>query len=298
MKKLIFVAATAIFVLAGCSASVAAPVTGTGKNIPVITTFTADPANIAVGGATQVNWRVSNATSVVIDNAIGTVALSGAFTVYPTGNTSYKITATNSAGSSSAVVKITVGNQGGPGDAPASTGTDLPVAPTTSLSSTFYKPMVANFSARPSNIQNGDKSTLSWTVQNADTVTIDRGIGRVSVSGAMNVKPAETTIYTLTAYNKAGSATASTSVQVAALPAVPVIRWFTSNPSTILQDRPSTLGWDVTNSTYVRISGMGNVADSGSMLVYPGFTTIYTLVATNPGGSSQAACQVTVQEVP
>jgi hypothetical protein len=306
MKKLIVAAATAIFVLAGCNVASAAPAASTGKSLPVINTFTADPANVNPGGATQISWRVSNATSVVIDNAIGTVAFSGATTVYPRGNISYRITATNAAGSNGAMVQITV-NQGAPVVMPTGIGTAPPPAAPPG-SSSFYKPMVLNFNAMPSTIQSGDRSTLSWTVQYADTVAINQGIGMVSVSGTRNVKPTETTIYTLTAYNRAGSATATAGVQVSGwLPAVPVIRWFTSNPGTIIQGRSSTLSWDVTNAEFVRISGIGNVEESGKMQVYPGFTgsttttsiTIdYTLVATNAGGSSQATCQVTVQEAP
>ncbi len=117
----------------------------------------------------------------------------------------------------------------------------------------------------------------------------------VATSGLMNVKPAETTIYTLTAYNKSGTATASAGVQVSGLPPVPAIRWFTCNPSWILTGRPSTLSWNVANATFVRISGIGNVDEAGTMQVYPGSTMVFTLVATNAGGSSQAACQVTVE---
>ncbi len=144
VNKLIFVAATAILILAGCSASTAAPVVTTGKDLPVINSFTADPANITVGDGTQVSWRVSNATNVVIDNGIGTVALSGAFAVYPNGNSSYRITATNAAGSNSARVTITVVPLYAPGVAPASTGPNIPNAPAPS-SSPFYKPMVTDF---------------------------------------------------------------------------------------------------------------------------------------------------------
>lgn len=318
MKKLIFVAVTAVFIMAGCNASPAAPAAGTVKSIPVINTFTADPANVNPGSATQVSWRVSNATNVVIDNGIGTVALSGAFTVYPRGNTTYRITATNAAGSNGAMVQIAV-NQGAP--VVVSTGIGTAPPPAAAPGDLFnLKPSVSSFYAMPLNIVSGDKATLKWTVNNADSVAINQGIGYVSVNGTRNVKPTETTIYTLSAYNKAGSVTATAGVTVAgSLPAVPAIRWFSSNPSTILMCRSSTLSWDVANADFVRISGIGNVEGSGKIQVYPGIsgiagnsssttsasgtsikivTIVYSLVANNAGGTSQADCQVIVEEVP
>lgn len=288
MKKIIYVAILLALFLASCGVS-GATTSGMVKDVPVIHSFTADPANIAAGEGTQISWQVSNATSVVINNGIGQVALSGSFAICPTGSVSYKITATNAAGPKSALVNITVHNQGEP-----QAGT----VPKAQATSSLYKPVISDFYSIPSIILSGEKSTLNWTVENADTVIIDRGIGTVANSGLKNVKPTETTIYTLTASNKAGSASATTSVKIDALPAVPVISEFSSTPSTIVLGRSSMLKWNVTNAAFVRISGIGNVADAGTMYVYPGSTIIYTLVATNAGGNSQSTCQVTVEEAP
>ncbi|GAG70644.1 unnamed protein product [marine sediment metagenome] len=74
-------------------------------------------------------------------------------------------------------------------------------------------PIVNIFSASPSTINQGESSTLTWNVYEADTVTIT-SIGTVTSSGSTSVSPAVTTVYTLTATNSAGSVTATATVNV------------------------------------------------------------------------------------
>ena len=76
-------------------------------------------------------------------------------------------------------------------------------------------PIINSFSPSPSTITVGDSSTLSWTVTDATSVTIDHGVGSVASStGTYSVSPAATTVYTLTATNATGSVTATTTVTV------------------------------------------------------------------------------------
>jgi hypothetical protein len=75
-------------------------------------------------------------------------------------------------------------------------------------------PIINSFSANPSTITEGESSTLSWSVTDATTVTIDNGVGSVALSGTTVVNPTTTTTYTLTATNTAGSVTATTTVTV------------------------------------------------------------------------------------
>ena len=82
----------------------------------------------------------------------------------------------------------------------------------------------------------------------------------------------------------------------AAEPAIPVVKVFMASPATIVKGFPSKISWDVEGAEYVRISGVGNVRDYGSLLVYPGSTIIYTLYASNRGGSCESTCEVTVEE--
>ena len=75
-------------------------------------------------------------------------------------------------------------------------------------------PIINSFSASSSTINEGESSTLSWSVTDADTITIDHGIGAVALTGTTAVNPTVSTTYTLTATNSAGSVTATTIIIV------------------------------------------------------------------------------------
>ena len=83
------------------------------------------------------------------------------------------------------------------------------------------KPVVTTFVAEPSSIQSGQSSTLRWSVQNADEVSINQGIGAIQSSGNRGVFPSSTTTYTLSAKGKGGSATATARVTVTQPPPPP-----------------------------------------------------------------------------
>ena len=167
----------------GTATSVA---TVTVKANPPTAKLTAAPTTITVGNSATLTWSTTNATSVSIDNGIGTVAASGSTTVSPTTTTTYTLTATGSSGTVTATATVTVQE----------------LMPT------------AKLSASPSSITAGETSTLTWTTTNATTVSIDQGIGAVSPSGTSVVSPTNTTQYTLTATGPGGTATASTTVTV------------------------------------------------------------------------------------
>jgi len=82
-------------------------------------------------------------------------------------------------------------------------------------------PIINSFSANPSTITVGESSTLSWSVTDATSVTINNGIGSVALISTTTVNPITTTTYTLTATNAAGSVTATTTITVN--PALPVL---------------------------------------------------------------------------
>src|SRR6056297_971719 len=76
-------------------------------------------------------------------------------------------------------------------------------------------PTINSFTASPPSITSGDSSTLSWSVTDADTLSINQGIGTVTGT-SITVSPTTTTTYTLTATNAAGSVTQSVIVTVGA----------------------------------------------------------------------------------
>jgi uncharacterized protein YkwD/chitodextrinase len=75
-------------------------------------------------------------------------------------------------------------------------------------------PSIASFTATPSTVTAGQSATLSWSVTGASTLTINNGVGDVSRVTFETVAPGQTTIYTLTATNSAGSSIAQTTVTV------------------------------------------------------------------------------------
>lgn len=68
----------------------------------------ASPATIKTGQSTSLKWNSSNATSVIIDNGIGTVEISGSTTLRPSASTTYIAKATGPGGSATAEARINV----------------------------------------------------------------------------------------------------------------------------------------------------------------------------------------------
>jgi len=83
--------------------------------------------------------------------------------------------------------------------------------------STVHPPEVT-LSADPKTIEVEGSSTLSWSSKNADSATIDQGIGEVLVQGSTTVSPTETTTYTITATGPGGTATDSLTLIVITAP--------------------------------------------------------------------------------
>ena len=177
----LFFAMIVLVLVVGCS--------GPAPTTPIINSFLANPTGITVGDSSNLSWSVTDATSVTINQSIGSVALISTTTVSPTTTTTYTLTATNAAGSVTATTTITVN----------------PVA---------EAPIINSFLANPTGITVGDSSNLSWSVTDATSVTIDNGIGSVALISTTTVSPTTTTTYTLTANNAAGSVTATTTITV------------------------------------------------------------------------------------
>jgi uncharacterized protein YkwD/single-stranded DNA-binding protein len=75
---------------------------------PAISSFTATPSAITAGQTATLSWSVSGATTISIDNGVGDVSALTSKAVSPTQTTTYRLTATNSAGSASAPATVTV----------------------------------------------------------------------------------------------------------------------------------------------------------------------------------------------
>lgn len=71
-------------------------------------TLAVDPATIKPGETTRLTWTSTNAETLIIDGAVGTVAENGSVQVSPMQSTTYTATASNRLGASKASARVTV----------------------------------------------------------------------------------------------------------------------------------------------------------------------------------------------
>jgi outer membrane protein OmpA-like peptidoglycan-associated protein len=71
-----------------------------------------------------------------------------------------------------------------------------------------------SLSANPSAVEHGQCATLTWSSENAATVSIDPEVGNVDPSGSKEVCPLASTVYTITAAGEGASGTASATIDV------------------------------------------------------------------------------------
>jgi len=254
MKKLIPLLLLSLFLIIGPSCV---------SLLPSVVTFQANPAVITAGQSATLVWNVSGTNSVSIDQGLGTVPAASSQIVFPTVTTVYTLTANNLAGTTSKSIVISVN--------PA--------------------PIAINIDVNPAVINSGASAALIWTVSNANSVSIDQGIGSVPLTGNKLVSPTDTTMYTLTASGPAGTVTKSVVLSVNA----PIVAVFNADPNIIAVGQLSNLHWDVTGATSVTIDqGIGDVPPVGSKVVYPYYTTTYTLTASSSCCSVSKAVVLTV----
>jgi len=81
--------------------------------VPVIASFTPNPATVVPGYSTTLSWSVQGATTLQVTPTLGTVTGTSA-TVAPASTTTYQLTATNVTGSTSATATVIVAGTGVP----------------------------------------------------------------------------------------------------------------------------------------------------------------------------------------
>ena len=166
------------------------------------------------------------------------------------------------------------------------------------------KPKINQFEATPSVINQGEVTYLRWSVSNANSVSIDNGIGNVALTGEIPVSPDSITFYTLTATNFAGESSARTLIMVKGEPTThpvvttgtpPTIATFYTDRLIITPGEQVTLSWHVVGTTDVTITPIGQVNAKNTIRLSPANTTTYVITATNAAGKSTAGITVTVQ---
>ena len=160
---------------------------GTSGGLPVIVSFAPNPATIDFGQSSSLLWVVQNATTVTIDNNIGSVGLTGSHSISPAASTTYTITATNAVGTVTAKTTLTV----------------------------ITSVQIIAFTATPSSTLSGGTSILVCETAGAVSVNVN-GVVFTTATAVESVHVITTTTYNCTATAADGqTASAQTTVTVA-----------------------------------------------------------------------------------
>lgn len=92
-------------------------------------------------------------------------------------------------------------------------------------------PRIDSFTAEPARVERGQSITLRWATTNAQTVTLDQGVGTVPANGTRQLFPTGSTTYVLIARNGTMSDTRTVTVDV-------------TNPPPITNTTPAVTGND------------------------------------------------------
>ncbi|PIR85671.1 hypothetical protein COU14_03075 [Candidatus Kaiserbacteria bacterium CG10_big_fil_rev_8_21_14_0_10_44_10] len=237
--------------------------------------FDVSPNTVPYGGGNvTIAWQTSDATSVSINNGVGTVSANGSKTVFVSSDTTFQLTAIGTGGNDTHCVDSVTVN---PPPTPAAT--------------------CDSFTADRYNVPyNGGNVLLSWETTNASSVSIDNGVGNVSADGSKNVYVDSTTTYTLTAVGAGGNDTCTVTITKGAAQA-PICDYLRVSDDEVEEGDDVTLSWETTNATSVSIdNGIGNVSADGSKTVEIDDDTTFTLTAVGTNGSDTCTVRVEIEE--
>ncbi len=161
---------------------------------PTISFFSASPASVTPGSSSTLSWNTSGATSLSINQGVGTVTGLTSKSVSPTATTTYILTATNSAGSVTAQTTVTVS----PVVTPPTPDTQPPSTPT-SLTSSSITTTGATLSWSPSSDNIG--VTGYKVFRNSTQVATVSSLSYTDSS----LSPATSYNYAVSAYDAAGN---------------------------------------------------------------------------------------------
>lgn len=167
-------------------------------------------------------------------------------------------------------------------------------------------PVIASFVASPATITAGSSTTLSWSVSGANTISIDNGVGTISGATSVNVAPASTTTYHLTATNGSGTVTASATVTVnqpvqqTQPPSAPTLVSATAKSATDVSltwtasqaSSGTILGYDVIRNSVLLTQVTGSTLAYSDTTVSPGTTYKYAVEAFDSNGNSSSSSNV------
>lgn len=155
----------------------------------VIAEFSSDKDFLSAGESATLSWIVGDVEILSLDNGIGDVLPitadgSGTIEVMPTTTTTYVLSGEGPAGDATAEVTIAVNSP----------------------------PIIDSFTSTATELIKGQSVTLTWATTNADSVTLEPGIGAVEAAGSQGVRVDADTTFTLTAMNATATVTSDIAI--------------------------------------------------------------------------------------
>ena len=216
------------------------------------------PTTINRGESSNIVWNYTYADEINIED-VGTYhSLTGSHSVSPTESTVYKVLIKSGDKSKTETLNLTV------------------IQPNQNIT----------FAADAYRIGYGASTNLNWNVDNAQSVSIDNGIGSQSLSGIYKVTPNTDTTYTLTAKGFTGISDKTQSVNIVVVPDA-TINNFSVDKETISVGDTSTFSWNVSNAESLKLNGESVNKTTGTKPIL--FSTTgsfpYTLETTSLSGT-------------
>jgi hypothetical protein len=200
----------------------------TGAPRPAIQ-FGASVLEIPRGRSTLLSWTVKGATQVLLEPGSEVVKPSGSKSVSPDSTTEYKL-----------VVNYP--------------GASTPASQSLTINVIVPAPTISEFKAEPPVIAPGRTVLLSWTVENANRVSLQPEPGMVEASGSRSFTLPATKKFTLVAEAN-GAAPAQQDIWVTVDPrlAPPADPTFSATPASVQRGGAFTLRWRAPGATEVTI---------------------------------------------
>ena len=153
------------------------------------------PTAIIEGQTATISWSAGGDLTGVRSPELGqNLASSGSVVVSPTSNQRYTVVAYNPVYERSRFIDLTV-----------------------------YRIPTATLTATPSTIVVGQSASLDWTSSDANTASINQGIGAVNVSGSLTVSPTTDITYTISVTGNGGSGSDTATITVLTIPTLSVV---------------------------------------------------------------------------
>lgn len=246
--------------------------------------FTVDRGMLPAGGSVTLTWRTVLADRITISEGAtqiaertGADAAAGSLLVRPNGSTEYLLVAEGVGGRAEARVSVSM----------------------------VDAPNVVSFTAEPTRVAPGETTTVRWSIEGAEAVTL-RVDGRVVYEVPSSELRAGSRTLTINRQTRVELAAAraglvSTKAVTIDVSSGPRIVAFDAQPGFLAAGSTTTLSWEVADADTVSLLADDEAieledpaATTGTLALTPGETRTYTLVATSAAGEARESLLVEV----